>query len=138
MLLTDIAIEHEYRGKKAPTPLRFTMHPFVNDRGEGKGQFEVLGNLPGPGKLVKRSIHVTQDELAELYARGLVEQLGLRLRLRAASGHYPDAPPGKKVPRRCISVESSFDRQVVAIDLGKPISQSLRMKLESTLGWRET
>ena len=138
MLLTDIAIGHEYRGKKAPGPLRFMMHPFINDRGEGKGQFEVLGDLPGPGRLAKRSIHVTREELAELYARGLIEQLGLRLRMRAASGDYPDSPPGKKVPRRCIEPGSSFDRQVAAVNLGQPITPSLRMKLESTLGWRET
>lgn len=136
MLLTDIAIEHEYQGKKATTPLRFVMHPFINDQGENKGKYEVLGNLPGPGTTPKRSIHVTREELAELYARDLVGQLGLRLRLRPLYGDYPDAPPAKKVPRHCITAGSAFDKSIDAIDLAKPISESLRVQLGGKLGWR--
>lgn len=136
MLLTDIAIDHEYQGKKAATPLRFVMHPFINDQGENRGKFEVLGNLPGLGTTPKRSLHVTREELAELYARDLMGHLGLRLRLRPFTGDYPDAPPAKKVPRRCITPGSAFDRSVDAIDLAQPISESLRVQLVGKLGWR--
>lgn len=134
MYLTDIAIEHVYRGKKAPQPVTFVMHPFLNDTGPSKGRFEVIGNLPGVGVTPKRSIHVTEEQLAELYARGLIESLSLRLRLRPSEGSYPDAPPGKKVPRSCVRPGSRFDQQIQAVDCAGAITEPLKNILESAFG----
>jgi len=129
-LLTDIAIEHTYKGKKAPAPLTFTMHPFENSQGENAGLFEVLRDVDELPKKVKRSTHLTRAELAELYARGLVERYSILLRLRPSAGQYPDAPPAKKVPAFCIAAGSDFDRLVRAVDLNVPLSAGLRSKMD--------
>jgi len=128
-LLTDIAIQHTYRGKKSPAPLTFTMHPFENTQGEHAGLFEVLRDVDELPKKVKRSTHLTRAELAELYARGLVERFAIRLRLRPGTGQYPDAPPGKKVPAACIVAGSDFDRRMRAVNVKTPMSEGLRLKL---------
>lgn len=128
-LLTDISIQHTYKGKKAPEPITFIMHPFQNTHGENSGLFEILRDLKELSKPVKRSAHVTAAELAELYARGLIEQYGIRLRLRPANRDYPDSPPGKKVPRDKIAVGSEFDRMIRTVDLCSPVSPTLRVKL---------
>lgn len=104
MLITDIAIEHTKKSRKGGPDETFLMHPFENSQGTNAGKYEVLIESvePGQGKC-KRSIHVNLPQLAELYARGLTEILGIRLRLRPADGSYPTAPPGKKVPASVVS-----------------------------------
>lgn len=128
-ILTDIAIEHTYKGKKSLVPLTFTMHPFENSIGEHAGRFEVVRDIENTGKKQKRSAHLTKVELAEMYARQLDEHFGIRLRLRPAGSNYPDAPPGKKVPRTCIVPGSDFDRMVRRVDVGQPMSLGLRDQL---------
>ena len=128
-ILTDIAIEHIYKGKKSATPLTFTMHPFENSIGPHAGCFEVVRDLEDGGKKRKRSAHLKKLELAEMYARNLDEQFGIRLRLCPAGKTYPDAHPGKRVPKSCIAPGSDFDRMVRRIDVGQAISPGLRDQL---------
>lgn len=128
-ILTDIAIEHTYRGKKSPVPLTFTMHPFENSIGEHAGRFEVVRDIESGGKKQKRSAHLTMAELAEMYALRFAEQFEIRLRLRPAGTCYPDAPPAKKVPRTCIKPGTDFDRIVQRVDTTQPISPGLRDQL---------
>ena len=72
---------------------------------------------------------MTEQELAELFARGLLEEHDIRLRLRPAGGGYPDAPPGKKVSRKCVLTGSAFDRAIEAVDLSQPVSNELKIQL---------
>lgn len=132
-ILTDIAIEHVYKGKNSAKPLTFTMHPFENSTGEYAGRFEVFRDFEQGGKKRKRSAHLNKIELAEMYARNLDEQFGIRLRLRPADTTYPNAHPGKRVPRSCISPGSDFDRLVRRVDVAQATSPGLRAQL-SRLG----
>lgn len=128
-LLTDIAVAHVYKGKNSTCPLAFTMHPFENSTGEHAGRFEVLHTREEGGKLKKRSAHLTKAELAELFAYGLPEKFNLRLRMRPASGVYPDAPPGKRISSKCVASGSEFDRMVRKIDVHAPASSGLKEQL---------
>lgn len=127
--LTDVAIDHVYRGKKSLVPLSFILHPFENSIGANAGRFEVVRDMSSDGRKKKRSAHLTKHELAEMYARGLDQQFDIRLRLRPAKGSYPDSPPGKKVPRACIAPGSQFEKLVLGVDLSVPMSQGLREQL---------
>lgn len=73
---------------------------------------------------------MSASELAEAYARGIIKQYAIRLRLRPASGAYPDSPPGKKVPLRCVVQGADFDRMVRSVEVARPISQGLKQQLE--------
>ena len=128
-ILTDIAIEHVYKGKKSSVPLTFTMHPFENSIGPNAGRFEVVRDVESGGEKRKRSAHLKKVELAEMYARNLDEQFGVRLRIRPAGTTYPDSPPGKRVSRSCIAPGSDFDRMVQRIDVDQAISPGLRDQL---------
>jgi len=127
--LADIAIEHMYKGKKTSDPVTFIMHPFRNVQGNHEGRFEVMRDIKEDGPKRKRSAHLTTNELAEAYARGIIDQYEIRLRLRPASGAYPDSPPGKKVPLRCVVRGSDFDRMVRSVDVAQPISHGLKREL---------
>ena len=130
MLLTDIAIAHTKKSRKGAPDQHFVMHPFENSQGESAGKFEILRNINAPGeKPVKRSAHVTLNELAELYAHSLLEAFQIRLRLRSTNNDYPTAPPGKKVPARCITPGSEFDRMVKIISPKQPFSAGLLRQL---------
>jgi hypothetical protein len=128
-LLADIAVVHEYRGRKAPEPQSFVLHPFAIRQGEHEGTFEILHSRRGVED-PKHAGHVTRGQLAELFARGLMERLGIRLRLRPADATYPDSLPAKKVPRACIAAGSGFDRDVAAVDTAAPLPAPLRAVLE--------
>jgi hypothetical protein len=131
MLMTDIAIEHTKKSRKGGPDETFLMHPFENSRGSHAGKYEVLIEIvkPGQGKC-KRSIHVNLLQLAELYARGLTEILGIRLRLRPEDGSYPTAPPGKKVSASFIRTGSEFHHLVQGVDVTLPVSFELKAVLE--------
>ena len=127
MILTEIAIPHEYKGRKAAEPLSFTLHPFAETEGEHAGLFEVMLSRRGAGDGKVRSGWVTLDQLAELYARDLMQRKGLRLRLRPAPDvDYPDTFPGKKVPRSAIPKGSAFDLRILAVDRSKQVSPGVR------------
>jgi hypothetical protein len=124
-MLTDIAIPHTYKGKKANQP--FTMHPTPNQIGPQAGKFEILFTRKTEPKPVKRSAHVTLAELAELFARGFIEQHKIRLRLVPGAGEvYPDAPPGKYVSSAHIVGDSDFDRMVKRAPISGVLPANLR------------
>jgi hypothetical protein len=130
MLLTDIAIVHTKKSRRGGPDETYLMHPFENSIGANAGKFEILRDITEPGHAkVKRSTHVTKTQLAELYAKGLIENYGFRLRLRPGKGEYPGAPPGKKVPMSCIQPGSSFDRLMQGVDRKKPVSDELKQIL---------
>jgi len=129
-VLTDIAIEHIYNGKLTPAEATFLLHPFENRIGEYKGKFEILRNCEVDGKTVKRSAHVTRAELAELYARGLMESdAGIRMRVRPEEEPYPTAPPGKRMSRKQIAAETDFDHEVKSFDVSQPMTEGLKKQL---------
>ena len=130
MILTDIAIEHVYKGRKVSEPVTFTVHPFAEPEGEHAGLFEVMLSLRGSGEDKVRSGWVTLEQLAELYARELMVKRGLRLRVRPlAEGVYPDTFPGKKVPRSCVAPGSDFERLIKSVDRARPVSAGLRAQI---------
>ena len=77
MLLTDIAIEHTVVSKKNGVRQTFLLHPFTNTQRDTLGKFEIVRDIREPGfKDVKRSAFVTFQQLAELYAKGVLEEFG--------------------------------------------------------------
>jgi hypothetical protein len=126
MSLIDIAIEHTKRaGKSGPAEL-FTMHPFETIRGKNVGKYELLRSISKPGQQsTNQSAHVSRFELAELFARSIVENFDLKLRLRPTENNYPTDPPATKVPARFIKTGSAFDILVRGIDTSTPIGKDL-------------
>lgn len=130
MLLTEIAIEHTKKSRLGGPDAVYLMHPFENAIGANAGKYEILRDINEPGHAkVKRSAHVTATQLAELYAKGLIEAYGFRLRLRPSKGDYPGPPPGKKVSTSCIQVGSNFDRLMRGVDRSKSVSEELKQIL---------
>lgn len=131
MLMLDIAIEHTKKSRNGGPDEAFVMHPFENTQGANTGKYEVLRSINMTGQSSqKRSTHVNLHQMAELYARGLLEIYNIRLRLRPADNNYPTAPPGKRVPASCIKSGSMFDRLVKSIDTTKPVSNDLKVALK--------
>lgn len=130
MVLNDISIEHIRKSRVGGPGVVYLMHPFENSIGANAGKFEIIRDINEPGQpKVKRSAHVTATQLADLYARGVIEAYGFRLRLRPNKGDYPDSPPGKKVPANCIQAGSNFDRLMRSVDKTKPVSEELKQIL---------
>lgn len=130
MLLTEIAIVHTKKSRIGEPDAVYRMHPFENSIGANAGKYEILRDIAEPGRFkVKRSAHVTAPQLAELYAKGVMEAYGFRLRLRPSKGDYPGAPLGKKVPASCIQVDSNFDRLMRGVDRSKSVSEELKQIL---------
>jgi hypothetical protein len=126
MLLMDIIIGHTKRDGKSGPPEFFFMHPFEVSRGPNKGKYELLRDTANAGEQQRnRSTHVTKTELAELYARGWMEGLGISLRLRPSENNYPTAPPVKKVSKNCIVPGSEFHHMVQRVDVSHPMSSDL-------------
>lgn len=73
---------------------------------------------------------LTANELAEAYARGIIEQYGIHSRLQPANGAHPDSPPAKKGPLRCVVQGSDFDRMVRVVDVAQPIPQGPKLQLK--------
>lgn len=130
-MLTDVVVVHAYQGRKTAAHATFTLHPFAIRQGPHAGRYEILHSRRGTGNDPRHTGHVTQEQLAELYARGLPERLGIRLRLKPAEGIvYPDTLPAKKVPAAAIVPGSGFARQVAAVDTAAPLSAPLRTILQ--------
>jgi hypothetical protein len=130
VILEDIAIQHIYKQRNSATSSAYTLHPFQVENGASAGRFEILRDINTPGqKKEKLSAHVTIAELAELYARDLLEEYGVRLRLQPKNRDYPTSPPGKKVPRGCIVTGSDFAEMVNAVDTRAAISLGLKQAL---------
>src|SRR5450830_1918329 len=66
-----------------------------------------------PGfKDVKRSTYVTFQQLAELYAKGVLEEFGFSVRMCPRQGTYPAKLPAKKILPTSFKPGSSFDLAV--------------------------
>lgn len=135
MILTDITVHHTKKSRTGAPDESFDMHPFEVSQGPNAGKYEVLRSVElTPGKRANRSIHVTQAQLAELYASGLMDALELRLRVKPRDGSYPTAPPVKRIPQHCIQPGSAFARLVAAVPASTQTSAALSLVLERLLG----
>jgi hypothetical protein len=133
VLLTDIAVEHTLAPKKGGPPETFFLHPFTNTQRDSLGKFEIVRRIRQPGfKDVKYSTFVSFQHLAELYAKGVLDEFGLLVRMCAAGGKYPTTTPVKKILPTSIKPGSSFDLAVQGIDVSKPASRELRTALLRT------
>ena len=130
MLLTDIAIEHTLLSKKDGVRQTFLLHPFTDTQRDSLGKFELVRDVSQPGlKDVKRSTFVTFQQLAELYAKGVLEEFGFSVRMCPGQGTYPAKLPAKKILPTSIKPSSSFDLAVQKVDISKPATRELRTAL---------
>ena len=130
MLLTDIAVEHTVVSKKDGVRQTFLLHPFTDTQRNSLGKFELVRDVSQPGfKDVKRSTFVTFQQLAELYAKGVLEEFGFSVRMCPGQGTYPAKLPGKKILPTSIKPCSSFDPAVQKVDIAKPATRELRTAL---------
>ena len=130
MLLTDIAVEHTLVSKKDGVRQTFLLHPFTDTQRDSLGKFELVRDVSQPGfKDVKRSTFVTFQQLAELYAKGVLEEFGFSVRMCPGQGTYPAKLPGKKILPTSIKPGSWFDLAVQKVDIAKPATRELRTAL---------
>jgi hypothetical protein len=130
VLLTDIAVEHTLAPKKGGPHETFFLHPFTNTQRDTLGKFELVRSIRQPGfKEAKFSTFVSFQHLAELYAKGVLDEFGLSVRMCAAGGKYPTTTPVKKILPTHIKPGSSFELAVQAIDISKPANRELRTAL---------
>jgi hypothetical protein len=127
MLLTDIAIEHTLMSPQKEVRGTFLMHPFTNTQRDTFGKFEIVRDIRGPGfKEIRRSAFVTFQQLAELYAKGVLNEFGFSIRVCPDQGKYPTANPVRKILPANIKTGSPFDLAVLGLDVSKPSSRELR------------
>lgn len=133
MLLTDIAVEHTLVSKKNGVRQTFLLHPFTNTQRDTLGKVEIVRDIREPGcKEVKRSTFVSFQQLAELYAKGVLGEFGFSVRMCPADGKYPTANPVKKILPTSIKPGSPFDLAVQGVDVSKPANRELRTALLRT------
>jgi hypothetical protein len=134
MLLIDIAVEHTLVSKKNGVRQTFLLHPFTNTQRDTLGKFEIVRDIREPGcKEVKRSTFVSFQQLAELYAKGVIGEFGFSVRMCPADGKYPTANnPAKKILPTSIRLGSPFDLAVQGVDVSKPANRELRTALLRT------
>ena len=130
MLLTDIAVEHTLVSTKHGTRQTFLLHPFTNTQRDTLGKFEIVRNISEPGlKEVRRSSFVTFQHLAELYAKGVLDEFGFLVRMCPGQGTYPTVNPVKKVLPSSIKPGSPFDLAVQKVDVSLAANRELRTAL---------
>jgi hypothetical protein len=133
MLLTDIAVEHTLMSHLKEVRGTFLMHPFTNTQRDTFGKFEIVRDIREPGlKEVRRSAFVSFQQLAELYAKGVLKDFGFSVRMCPAHGKYPTANPVKKILPASIKPGSPFDLAVLGVDVSKPASRELKAALLRT------
>ena len=133
MLLTDIAVEHTRVSNKDGVRQTFLLHPFTNTQRDTLGKFEIVRDIGEPGfKAVRRSAFVTFQQLAELYAKGVLEEFGFSVRMCPGQGTYPAANPAKKVLPTSIKPGSPFDLATRKVDVSNPANRELRTALLRT------
>ena len=127
MLLIDIAVEHTRVSKKDGVRQSFVLHPFTDTQRDSLGKFEIVRDVREPGfKPVKRSAFVSFQQLAELYAKGVLDEFEFSVRMCPAQGTYPAANPTKKILPTHIRPGSSFDLAVRKVDVSIPATRELR------------
>lgn len=133
MLLTDIAVEHTLTPPNGGLRVALLLHPFTNTQRDSLGKFEIVRGIREPGgKEVKRSTFVSFPQLAELYAKGVLDEFGFSVRMCPADSKYPTANPVKKILPTSIKPGSPFDLAVQGVDVSKPASRELRTALLRT------
>ena len=133
MLLTDIAVEHTLVSHTKGVLGTFVLHPFTNTQRDTLGKFELVRDIGEPGvKVIKRSTFVSFQQLAELYAKGVLNEFEFSVRMCPAQGTYPKANPVKKILPTNIKPGSPFDLAVQNVDVSKPASRELRTALLRT------
>jgi hypothetical protein len=133
MLLTDIAVEHTLVSKTTGVRQTFLLHPFTDTQRDSLGKFEIVRDISQPGfKDVKRSTFVTFQQLAELYAKGVLEEFGFSVRMCPGQGTYPAKNPAKKILPTSIKAGSPFALAVEQVDVSKPATRELRTALLRT------
>lgn len=133
MLLTDIAVEHTLVSRKNGARHTFLLHPFTDTQRDSLGKFELVREVSQPGlKDVKRSTFVTFLQLAELYAKGVLDEFGFSVRMCPGQGTYPAKNPAKKILPTDIKPGSPFDLAVQKVDISKPATRELRTALLRT------
>jgi hypothetical protein len=75
---------------------------------------------------------VTFQQLAELYAKGVLKEFGFSVRMCPGDGKYPTANPVKKILPDNIRSGSPFDVAVLGVDVSKPASRELKAALLRT------
>ena len=77
---------------------------------------------------------MTFQQLAELYAKGVLEEFGFSVRMCPGPGQgtYPTANPAKKILPTSIRPGSSFELAVQKVDVSKPATRELRTALLRT------
>lgn len=130
MLLTDIAVEHTITPPKGGQSVTVWLHPFTNTQRDSLGKFEIVRTESEPGaKPVKRSTFVSMPQLAELYAKGVLDEHGFAVRMCAAGGQHPKTTPTKKLLPAHIKPGSAFALAVQGADVSKPATRELRTAL---------
>lgn len=130
MLLTDIAVEHTLLSKKNGARQTFLLHPFTNTQRDTLGKFEIVRNISEPGlKEMKRSTFVSFQQLAELYAKGVLDEFGFSVRMCPGQGTHPTVNPIKKMLPSSIKPGSPFDLAVQKVDVSLAANRELRTAL---------
>ena len=133
MLLTDIAVEHTLAPPKGGLRVTLLLHPFTNTQRDSLGKFEIVRSVREPGaKEVKRSTFVSFQQLAELYAKGVLDEYGFSVRMCPADGKHPNVNPVKKLLPTHIKPGSSFALAVQGVDVSNPATRELRTALLRT------
>jgi len=133
MLLTDIAVEHVLVAPKGGARETIVVHPFTNTQRDSLGKFEIVRVERAPGaKEARRSTFVSFQQLAELYAKGVLEEGEFSVRMCAAGGRYPKVNPLKKILPANVRPGSAFDLAVQAVDVSQPANRELRTALLRT------
>ena len=133
MLLTDIAVEHTLTPVRGGPRVTLVLHPFTNTQRDSLGKFEIVRGIGEPGgKEVKRSTFVSFQQLAELYAKGVLDEFGFSVRMCPSDGKYPTTNPTKKIDPTNIRPGSQFELAVRGVDVSKPVNRELRTALLRT------
>ena len=136
MLLTDIVVEHKLVSHGGEIRGTFLLHPFTNTQRDHLGKYEIIRDVrdirePGT-KEIRRSTFVSFSQLAELYAKGVLEEFGFSIRMCPVGDKYPTKNPVKKIQASNIKPGSPFDLAVRSTDVSKPASRELRTALLRT------
>ncbi len=133
MPLTDIAVEHTIAPPKGGLSVNVVLHPFTNTQRDSLGKFEIVRTIREPGaKDVKRSTFVSFQQLAELYAKGVLDEYGFSVRMCVPGGKHPAVTPTKKLLPTHIKPGSPFEQAVKGVDVAKEATRELRTALLRT------
>lgn len=81
---------------------------------------------------MKRSTFVSFQQLAELYAKGLLDEYGFSVRMCVPGGKHPAVTPTKKLLSTHIKSGSSFEQAVQGLDVAKAATWELKTALFRT------